>query len=167
MSAITSADVSAIVDDVFASMVDRQEGTVAPWPGGVPLDGHDVVAWVDVRGPWQGRASLETSVDAAASLARALLRLPEHAPVTDDDLTDALGELANVVGGNVKALLPEQGTLGLPQVAAALPDDPAAHPVQRLPLDWRGRSLVLTVWAADDRHGGAAGAADPPGQEDR
>jgi len=167
MSAITSQDVSAIADDVFAAMVDGEAGTIAPWPGDVPLDGHDVAAWVDVHGPWRGRASLETSSDVAAGLTRALLRLPERAAVSDDDLVDALGELANVVGGNVKALLPEQGTLGLPRVAGALPDDPGAHPVQRLPLGWRGRSLVLTVWAAEERNGVAAGAATAPGQEDR
>ncbi|OJV78491.1 MAG: hypothetical protein BGO37_07115 [Cellulomonas sp. 73-92] len=173
MSAITADDVAAIAGDVFASMVDGEQGTLAPWPDGVPVDGPDWVAWVDVHGPWTGRAALETSSGAADQLTRALLRLPAAAPVADDDVVDALGELANVVGGNVKALLPEQGTLGLPRVVrtasdeVVAPEDPALHPVQRLPLGWRGRSLVLTVWAADDRQRVAARAAGTGPQEDR
>ena len=159
MNAITADEVHAIAADVFAAMVDGEEGTLAPWHPSHPMDAHDVVAWVDVRGPWAGRASVETSSATAAALTRTLLRLPESEPLTDDDLVDALGELANVVGGNVKALLPEQGTLGLPRVAGALPDDDAANPVQRLPLAWWGRSLVLTVWATDEAQAPAATAA--------
>lgn len=153
MSPVAQHEVYAIARDVFA-MVDGEEGLLAPWPDGVPVGGHDVAAWVDLHGSWPGRASLETSSDTAAGLTRGLLRLPPDSAVTDDDLADALGEVANVVAGNVKALLPRHGTLGLPQVAPALPDDPAV-PVHRVPLDWRGRSLVLTVWATQEARSGA------------
>ena len=37
MSAITADDVAAIAGDVFASMVDGEQGTLAPWPDGVPV----------------------------------------------------------------------------------------------------------------------------------
>ncbi len=66
--------------------------------------------------------------------------------VPREDVVDALGELANVVGGNVKALLPEHGTLGLPKVADRLPDGHLAAAVQRVPLAWRGHPFVVTVW---------------------
>lgn len=150
MTPIAADEVYAIAGDLFSAMVDGETGTLTPWPHDAPADEHDVVAWVDVHGPWTGRASLETSSGTACDLTRALLRIPAGTPVTDDDLVDALGEVANVVGGNVKALLPDHGTLGLPQVGGSLPQDGPAHPVQRVPLGWRGRSLVLTVWAADD-----------------
>ena len=42
----------------------------------------------------------------------------------DEDVDDALGELANVVGGNVKAVLPGPSVLGLPEVGTA----PAGRP---------------------------------------
>lgn len=144
MSPIAQDDVVAIARDVFAAMVDGEEGLLTPSAAAPP--GHDVAAWVDLHGPWAARASLQTTSGTAAGLTRALLRLPAGSPVTDDDLADALGEVANVVAGNVKALLPRQGTLGLPKVAPTLPDDTAV-PVHRVPLDWRGASLVVTVWA--------------------
>lgn len=155
MSVVVAHDeVCAIAAEIFAALVDGEEGSLAPWQGPLPTTAHDVAAWVDVHGPWTGRASLETSSDAAAELARALLRLAPGTAVAKEDLVDALGEVANVLGGNVKALLPQYGTLGLPQVAGRLPEEGRA--VQRVPLAWRGHSLVLTVWERSP----LAGAAD-------
>ena len=71
-----------------------------------------------------------------------------HEPVGPEDLVDAFGEVANVVGGNVKALLPHPGTLGLPQVAPALPDLPGTALAHELRLDWHGRPIVVVVWLA-------------------
>jgi hypothetical protein len=60
----------------------------------------------------------------------------------DEEIADALGELANVVGGNVKAVLPGPSTLGLPEVGAA-PE--AGSDVCRVDLLWRGQSLTISV----------------------
>ena len=60
----------------------------------------------------------------------------------DEDVADALGELANVVGGNVKAVLPGPSVLGLPEVGSA----PAAGPdTCRVELLWRDQSLTISV----------------------
>ncbi len=153
---VAEGEVLAIAAQIFAALVDGEEGRLVPWPAPQPEPEHDVAAWVDVAGPWAGRASLETSSDAAADLARALLGLAPGAPVPDDEVADALGELANVLGGNVKALLPHYGALGLPRVAGALPGDDEGRAVRRVPLAWHGHSLVLTVWERSP----LAGAAD-------
>ncbi|BDO43406.1 chemotaxis protein CheX [Cellulomonas sp. NTE-D12] len=145
MSAIAHDEVQAIAQEVFAAMIDGEPESLVPWPdAGTGSDA--VVAWVDVHGPWLGRASLETSTPAAHELARALLSMEADETVPREDVVDALGELANVVGGNVKALLPEHGTLGLPKVADRLPDGQLAAAVQRVPLAWRGHPFVVTVW---------------------
>ena len=61
---------------------------------------------------------------------------------TSEDVDDGLGELANVVGGNVKAVLPGPSVLGLPEVGSA----PAAGPdTCRVDLLWRGQSLTISV----------------------
>ena len=147
MSPIAQDEVHAIAQEVFAAMVDGDPGSLVPWPDAGTGTGRDaMVAWVDVHGPWLGRASLETTMPAAHELARALLAMEPDETVPDDDLVDALGELANVVGGNVKALLPEHGTLGLPNVSDRLPDGAPAAAVQRVPLAWRGHPFVVTVW---------------------
>lgn len=142
---IAGEDVYAIAEELFSAMVDGEAGTVQPWYGQVPAWRDPVVAWVDLHGDWAGRASVTTERRTADDLARALLQMAPSEVVGDDDLHDAFGEVANVVGGNVKSLLPTHGTLGLPHVAAVDPGLPGSVLVTEVVLDWRGRALVLTV----------------------
>ena len=62
-------------------------------------------SWVDVVGPWTGAVVLTSAGDGRGAVPGLLA---EHAPPVLDaeDVADGLGELANVVGGNVKAVLP-------------------------------------------------------------
>ena len=80
-------------------------------------------------------------------LTRALLG--DHAPaeLDDEDIADAFGEIANVVGGNVKAALPGPSALSLPDVGAA----PAVRnpaDVCRIDVVWRGEALSISVQGA-------------------
>ncbi|MBO9570350.1 MULTISPECIES: chemotaxis protein CheX [Cellulomonas] len=145
---IAGDDVYAIAEELFTAMVDGESGTVSQWFGDVPAWQVPVVAWVDLHGGWAGRASVTTERATADDLARALLQMGADEPVLEEDLHDAFGEVANVVGGNVKALLPTQGTLGLPQVADHDPGLPGSVLVTEVVLDWRGRPLVLRVRGA-------------------
>lgn len=176
--AVIGADqVMAVARDVFVAMVDGEETTLAPWDGDVPAPAQPLAAWVDVHGPWSGRAVLVTERDTARDLARAMLRLDPGTPVDHEDLVDAFGEIANVVGGNLKSLLPDGGTLGLPQVADAppagwsdapsdassdVPSGTSAEPEAELRLSWRGRPLVVAVHA---RPGGPQDPTDTPHPE--
>jgi hypothetical protein len=146
-TAVEHDQVLAIAQEVFAAMVDGDAGQLQPWPGARPQIHDTLVAWVDLHGPWAGRAELTTGDATARDLARALLGMGDDEVVSSLDLVDAFGEVANVVGGNVKALLPLQGSLGLPQVAPSAPVVPGAQLVQEIPLSWRGRPLVVAVWA--------------------
>jgi hypothetical protein len=64
--------------------------------------------------------------------------------IDDEDIEDALGELANVVGGNVKAVLPGPSVLGLPEVGVA-PEAGRPADTCRVDLLWRGQSLTISV----------------------
>lgn len=137
--------VYGIACEVFAAMVDGEEGGLGPWMGPRPVHAEPLAAWVDLLGPWPGRATLVTDAETARELARALLGLGHGEDVSHADLVDAFGEIANVVGGNVKALLPDTGTLGLPQVASAAPVPDASTVVHQLRLAWRGRPLEVEI----------------------
>ncbi|MCL2092433.1 MAG: chemotaxis protein CheX [Micrococcales bacterium] len=154
------ASVFEIAQVVFAAMVDGDEGLLVPRDDGDDSDddgagagiADPVMSWVEVHGPYSGRTAVITGAETAHALVRALLG-DGDAPVTDADLVDAFGEIANVVGGNVKALLPGQGTLGLPKVATSLP--PTADPlVLTLRLAWRGEPLDIAVWLTQEEEGG-------------
>jgi hypothetical protein len=62
-------------------------------------------------------------------------------------VADAFGEIANVVGGNIKASLPGHSALSLPEVgdapAVRNPDD-----LCRVDVLWRGQPLSICVQGA-------------------
>jgi chemotaxis protein CheX len=81
-----------------------------------PGCGPGLVAQVAVHG--ETPAAVAITMDAAGARAVAERMLAGVGlGVEESDVVDAMGELANVLGGNLKALLPEGSTLTLPQVS--------------------------------------------------
>jgi chemotaxis protein CheX len=141
---IDEATVQSIAEDAWIALVGEDE-ILVPIP--VDLPGNVLSSWVDVVGPWTGSVVLTTGRQTAADLCRALLR--DHAPelLEHEDVADAFGEIANVVGGNVKAALPGPSALGLPEVG----DGPAVRNPQdvvRVDVLWRGQPLSISVQGA-------------------
>jgi hypothetical protein len=134
-----------IASEVFAAMIDGEPGFVRRWDGPEPTPVDELFAWVDVQGPMNGRVLLATEHATAVEVTRALLGLAPDDEVGHADLVDAFGEVANVVGGNVKSLAPDHSVLTLPEVTRERPptDGGLLHSVA---LDWRGRSLVISLW---------------------
>jgi hypothetical protein len=142
---IDEATVQGIADESWLALVGEEEFLV---PAPEPLPADVVSSWVRVSGPWNGTVVLTAGRETATELTRCLLR--GHAPEVLDaeDVTDAMGELANVIGGNVKGVLPAPSLLGLPEVGEApAPADPAD--VVRIDVTWRGRPLSIAVQGAN------------------
>jgi chemotaxis protein CheX len=141
---IDEATVETIAQDAWIALVGEEE-VLVPLPGEPVTD--PVSSWVDVVGPWTGSVVLTTGRRTAEELTRALLR--EHSPevLEDEDVVDAFGEIANVVGGNVKAALPGSSGLSLPDVGdAPAPRNP--EDVCRVDLLWRGETVSISVQGA-------------------
>ena len=152
---IDEGTVQGIAEQTWLALVGEDEYLV-PLPGTLPAD--VVSSWVEIVGPWNGAVVLSCGRGTADELSRCLLGAHAPAVLESEDVEDALGELANVVGGNVKAVLPGPSVLGLPETGAATPaGDPAD--TCRVDLLWRGRSLTIAVQ-------GSAGAPQPPNQLD-
>ena len=141
---IDEATVQSIAEEAWLALVGEEE-VLLPLPGG-PAD-DAVSSWVEIVGPWTGAVVITTARATAEELARCLLK--EHAPpvLDTEDIEDGLGELANVVGGNVKAVLPGPSVLGLPEVGDA-PEVIDPGDVCRLDVLWRGQSLTISVQGA-------------------
>jgi len=143
---VDSGQITAIAEEVFAAMVDGEAGFLLPWPGGRVTVADPLHAWVDLHAEVAGRVQLTTDAGTADDLARALLGMDAAEPVSEADLVDAFGEVANVVGGNLKALLPVQGRLTMPEVSRQSPSADGAVQLDEVVLAWRGRPLVISVW---------------------
>jgi len=141
---IDEATVQSIAEDAWIALVGEDEMLV-PIPGELPDD--VLSSWVDVVGPWTGTVVLTTGRQTAADLTRALLGDSAPELLDHEDVADAFGEIANVVGGNVKAALPGPSALSLPETG----DAPAVrNPADLCRIDvlWRGEPLTISVQGA-------------------
>ena len=138
------ATVQSIADEVWPSLVGDGEAFV---PVPVPPPAEVVSAWVDILGPWTGSVVVTCAPATAAALTESVLMTRPPEVVDDEDVADALGELANVLGGNIKSVLPGDSRLGLPQIGAA-PRHGRLDDVRSLVGQWRGAFLTITVQGA-------------------
>ncbi len=106
-----------IIEFVWATLLDEELAAGAA----APID-DAVFSAISIGGPWTATLEVRVSYALARRFAADLLGLSD-AELAGEDVDDALGELANVVGGNVKGLLDDGGasTLSLPIVSRTQP----------------------------------------------
>jgi chemotaxis protein CheX len=141
-------DVHSISSDVWASFLGAGEEDWGLLSASEPLapDVEGVHAWVGVSGEWDGQVMLEMTAVTALAATSAMLGLDE---VTSDDVIDAVGELVNMVGGNIKSLMPAPSTLTLPTVVQGRVTRAVTLDVVELcraDLSWNGQPLRVSVW---------------------
>jgi chemotaxis protein CheX len=108
--------------------------------------GRPVARVVDLSTEPASRVQLTADAGTAGDLTRAILRMDAAEPVAAADVGDAFGEIANVFGGNIKALLPEHVGLTLPEVSRQSPSTAGAVRLHEVLLAWRGRPFVISLW---------------------
>jgi chemotaxis protein CheX len=74
-----------------------------------------ITGFVEISGGFSGTVRVELSRPLARKVAAALFGM-ELEQVSDAEVVDAVGEVVNILGGNLKALLPGPSTLSLPRV---------------------------------------------------
>jgi chemotaxis protein CheX len=118
--ALEPADLKSLVDEIWSSLL-------APPPVDADLlayAGAGMAGYVKISGGWDGHVVVETSRDGAVAIASTLFDAPAD-DLGADDLNDAVGELANIVGGSVKSCVDGHSTLSLPWVVASEETAPA------------------------------------------
>lgn len=142
----TEDDLAEMVDQVWMSYLDP-EG-INPLLRADEQQPSEVHSSVSITGSWHGHLVYASSTIAARKVAAAFLAM-EVDEVSSEDVSDVLGELANIVGGNVKAMLPPGCFLSLPQVVLA-PESatryPSAERVSALNGTWEGEPVSVSMW---------------------
>ncbi len=148
---VSEDDLAEMVEQVWVSYLDPEgvSPLVRTGDAGQPSDVHSSVS---ITGAWTGHVVYASSTVAARNAAAAFLAM-DPAEVSPEDLSDVLGELANIVGGNVKAVLPPGALLSLPQVVLA-PESATKYPnaerVSGLYGRWEGEPVSISVWQNRD-----------------
>lgn len=147
----TAQDLTAIAELVWSSYVD---GEIVQDAAGEPLESA-FIASVAIGGEWNGHVLIGTNAKAASDIAAAMFAM-EPDEVSDAEIGDALGEVANIIGGNVKALVPEPSVLSLPQVALETRAlfMPGAALKSSVDLRWNDHPVHISVWEGQPSNGG-------------
>jgi chemotaxis protein CheX len=149
LAALDQETLQLIVGDVFTGLlgdVEPPDVAFAAEPDNLP-----VRASVSISGEWNGTVVVACSTP-LARLVTAQLLLTTDADLVDDDVRDAVSELANVIGGNVKSVMPGPSVLSLPSSSlgeASVSPAPSDGPASSIRLAWRAEPLQVSVWATD------------------
>lgn len=110
---LTSDDIDQLIADVWAPTLDLDLFHVDEETGD-----REVTSVLAATGGWTGHVVVRATSSFARAVAARMFGLP-RTEVGAEDLGDAVGELTNVLSGNVKSLLGEDAVdIGLPAVGA-------------------------------------------------
>ncbi len=128
-------DIGAIAESVYQTMLgirlaSRREPDES-WTAGL-------TAAVYYAGTWSGALLMECSSAQAINWTAALMAM--EPPISLDDARDGLGELTNILAGNLKPLLPPGVGLSIPSVVLG-----KDHSLRLV-----GRCLAERLWMADE-----------------
>jgi chemotaxis protein CheX len=140
------SDLAAIASDVWEAFV---LGDVEVRPAPLAESGPVTCASVCLSGAWVGVVMVQSGPEAADLLSSTLLGL-EPGEAVEADIADTLGEIANVIGGNLKSALPGPTLLSLPVVTTGSSPALVKDAVEAcsVGLHWSGHVLRVVVWSA-------------------
>ena len=145
---VSAADITSIAQDVWSSFLQME---LEPHPLGdeaPALDGRTMTGTVHVSGEWGGSVFLQVPCDLAQASAEAMFAA-DPGSLSSDEVCDALGELTNMVGGNIKSLLPAPSKLSIPSVAEGESYTvrvPGAVLIEKVALVCAAGPLHISVW---------------------
>jgi chemotaxis protein CheX len=143
---VAAPDLSQIAADIWTAMLgleltEAREGS---------LEGVETLTGcVQITGDWEGAVTVELGAGLAARAAASMFGMPP-AEVTEEEVGDTVGELANVAGGNVKSTLGGTCQLSLPSVTRGRDyrvSVRGSEVVERAVLSCDGDVVVVTMLA--------------------
>jgi len=138
------AEVVTFVWEVFVG------GDIAYLPSEASTSGKSniddgVCASISIGGCWTATIIARVSDELAMHIAACLLGMA-HSELDDELINDALGELANVVGGNIKGLLASEGSsLTLPMVGRSPQTISGPHRTMLAEFDVDGHAMTWEI----------------------
>jgi chemotaxis protein CheX len=108
-----------------------------------------ITGMVEISGGFSGTVVVELSRPLARKVAAALFGM-ELDQVTEAEVVDAVGEVVNILGGNLKALLPGPSTLSLPRVDDGEPGGQPGKLHVRAGLSSEDQALCISLFEAPE-----------------
>lgn len=145
------SDIESIAHAIWESLL----GLPIDVDGGSGLgEDSQTTCLVHLQGAFRGAVMIECPEALGALLTAAMLQ--SEGPADAAEMTDALGELANVFAGNIKALLAQPSSISLPTVAFGPSYEigvVGATVVARVSFVCEGHPLVVTILQRAEENG--------------
>ncbi len=145
MTAFADDDIRSITENVWTTMLGLEVQDAATWAASD--DAPDVLTgFVQITGAWGGAVVLHCPTPLARRVAAVIFDV-EPESVSGMQVVDALGELVNMTGGNIKGLLPQPSKLSLPTVvtSATRHHVPDGRTISRVTFACDGEPFQVTV----------------------
>jgi chemotaxis protein CheX len=143
---VAETDICEVVAGIWSSVLGldiRRGAEPAPSREGSGF----LTGCVQITGLWEGAVTLDCSAALARRTAAIMFGLePDAASIAE--IHDALGELTNMTGGNIKTLLPGPCQLSLPAVVEGTDYRvivPGSHVVTQLAFECQGEPVKVTL----------------------
>lgn len=113
------------------------------------LSGPRIASLLHYTEPSQGTILLECSPELAFRFTSRLMGIPEPTSTTDADVIDAVAELVNMIGGNLKGLMPPETSISPPIVLQQAELEAVlatAEPISRICLQSGTEQMCLSLF---------------------
>lgn len=142
---VPAEQIAAVTEEVWTSFLGLD--VVPSGVDATALATGATTGQVQISGGWNGSVLLACSAPLARLAATAMFDMTDD-DVGDEEIADAIGELVNMIGGNLKGLLPGPSRLSLPSVTGGgAPDGHggAGQIDEQVALVCQGEPLVVTL----------------------
>jgi len=146
MHKIEEGRLSNAVETIWSTMLGLEANLSQTMMAG-RLKATTMTGCIYITGAWRGAVKVECSSGLARRVA-AIMFGADACDVTSDQINDALGELTNIIGGNIKALLPEPSHLSMPAVTEGtdyLFSVPGSRPMAEMSFTCEGKPFQVTI----------------------
>jgi chemotaxis protein CheX len=148
VAVVTAEQITGIAQEVWESFLGLSLLPHPLGPDAPALEGLTVTGCVHVSGEWTGSVFLSCDLHVATTAAEAMFAT-DPGTLSPDEISDALGELTNMIGGNIKSLLPAPSRLSVPSIAQGESYSvrvPGAVLLDRVVLDSTPGPVHINVW---------------------
>jgi len=109
------AEISQFVTDIWSTFLSR-EVSLTDKPFTPKGKDNTLAGCVQITGEWQGTITLYAPKEIGRMIEANIYGLDET-EVDNQQIQDVIGEITNILAGNIKSLFPPQCSLSLPSVA--------------------------------------------------
>lgn len=148
-----TVDLDRIISDIWAAMLGLSLEPHHDAPVFAP-DERVATGIVQITGDFEGAVTVQLTARKASQVAGLMFAM-EPDEIGADEVSDAVGELANMAGGNVKSILSGSCQLSLPSVTSGRDyhvSVPGTIVRDKIGMTCEGELVVITMLARNPGH---------------